>query len=112
MIPLIPAVASTMLSDLQSLAADTNTPATNSATAAPATGATSFTATLKKALNEVNGQIIAANSDAMSYAAGDHSMPLSSVMVALEKANLAFQTAVTVRDRVTEAYSSVMNMQV
>ena len=33
-------------------------------------------------------------------------------MVSLEKAHLAFQTAVTVRDRVTEAYNSVMNMQV
>jgi flagellar hook-basal body complex protein FliE len=111
MIPLIPAAASTVLTGLQSLAADTNS-ATANATPTLAQGTTSFSATLQKALDEVNGQIVAANSAAMSYAAGDHSLPLSSVMVSLEKANLAFQTAVTVRDRVTAAYSSIMNMQV
>ena len=109
MIPLIPMAADAVLSGLQSLAADAGG---SDATTTPATGNASFTATLKQAIDQVNGQIIKANSAAMAYAAGDHSVPLSSVMISLEKANLAFQTAVTVRDRVTDAYSSVMNMQV
>ena len=111
MIPLVPMAASAILSDLQDLAAEA-TGSTSNATAVTGKGKASFTDTLKKALDEVNGQIVSANSAAMSYAAGDHSVPLSSVMISMEKANLAFQTAVTVRDRVTDAYSSVMNMQV
>jgi flagellar hook-basal body complex protein FliE len=111
MIPLVPIAAGAILSDLQSLAADVSG-ASSSVGATAANDKASFTATLKKAMDQVNGQIIAANGAAMSYAAGDHSIPLSSVMISLEKANLAFQTAVTVRDRVTEAYNSVMNMQV
>ena len=74
--------------------------------------APSFGDTLKAAIADVNSRIETANHAAMSYAAGNHAMSLSDVMVALEKANLAFQTAATVRDRVAEAYSSVMNMQV
>jgi flagellar hook-basal body complex protein FliE len=109
MIPLIPLAAGTVLSDLQSLAAEATGSTSSSATVR---GKASFTETLKQAIDQVNGQIIAANSAAMSYAAGDHAVPLSSVMISLEKANLAFQTAVTVRDRVTEAYNSIMNMQV
>jgi flagellar hook-basal body complex protein FliE len=36
---------------------------------------------------------------------------LSDVMISVERANLAFQTAATVRDRVVEAYQTIMNMQ-
>jgi flagellar hook-basal body complex protein FliE len=76
------------------------------------TTAPSFLDTLKQAVAGVNSQIASSNHAAMSYAAGNHAISLSDVMISLEKANLAFQTAAGVRDRVTDAYSSVMNMQV
>jgi len=114
MIPLIPMVAGSLLSDVQGLVSEIA-----GAGGAAGTGAiagvkakASFTDTLKTAIDRVNSQVATASGAAASYAAGNHAIPLSSVMVSLEKANLAFQTAVTVRDRVTEAYNSVMNMQV
>ncbi|HEY5208156.1 MAG TPA: flagellar hook-basal body complex protein FliE [Stellaceae bacterium] len=115
MIPLIPMVAGGVLSDIQGLASEI----TSAASTGLGTGAiggvkakASFTDTLKTAIDRVNSQVATASGAAASYAAGNHAIPLSSVMVSLEKANLAFQTAVSVRDRVTEAYSSIMNMQV
>jgi flagellar hook-basal body complex protein FliE len=111
MIPLIPMVAGSMLSDIQSLASEI-TGAAGPAAIGGVKAKASFTDTLKTAIDRVNSQVATASGAAASYAAGNHAIPLSSVMVSLEKANLAFQTAVTVRDRVTEAYNSVMNMQV
>jgi len=116
-IPILPVLGSVeignMLDQLKSIAQDVLNG--NSVDPTAPTGGTqsaSFTDTLVQAINSVNGQITAANRAAMSYAAGNHALSLSDVMISLEKANLAFQTAATVRDRVTDAYSSVMNMQV
>ncbi|MGH6981352.1 MAG: flagellar hook-basal body complex protein FliE [Stellaceae bacterium] len=111
MIPLIPAIAGAVLSDLPGIASELTQPTVTTAIGGDKPKA-SFTDTLQTALDRVNDQIAVASGQAASYAAGNHSIPLSSVMISLEKANLAFQTAVTVRDRVTDAYSSVMNMQV
>jgi flagellar hook-basal body complex protein FliE len=111
MIPLIPIVADAALSDISSLASEATGPSITTAIGADKPKV-SFTDTLQTAIERVNNQISVASGEAASYASGNHSIPLSSVMVSLEKANLAFQTAVTVRDRVTEAYNSVMNMQV
>lgn len=100
-----------LLSDLQSLAAK----ATGREPAVPATGSggsSSFVDTLKTAVGRVDGEIATANARAHALAAGDHDIALSDVMVSLEQANLAFQAATTIRDRVTEAYTSIMNMQV
>lgn len=72
----------------------------------------SFLGALTTALNRVDGQIASATSSAKSFAAGDRDISLSDVMVSLEEANLALQTAATVRDKITAAYTSIMNMQV
>ena len=117
MIPILPVLGSVemnnMLGQLKGIAQDVLGGSSVDPTAtADATQSPSFTDTLKQAIDGVNSQITAANRAAMSYAAGNHALSLSDVMISLEKANLAFQTAATVRDRVTDAYSSVMNMQV
>ncbi|HEY7992382.1 MAG TPA: flagellar hook-basal body complex protein FliE [Stellaceae bacterium] len=110
MIPIIP-IAGAVLSELSSLGSEANEPTITTAIGGDKPKV-SFTDTLKTAIDRVNDQIAVASGQAASYASGNHSIPLSSVMISLEKANLAFQTAVTVRDRVTDAYNSVMNMQV
>lgn len=111
MIPMIPAIAGAALSDIQALAGDAS--GTSVATAIGADKPkVSFSETLQTAIDRVNNQIAVASGEAASYAAGNHAIPLSSVMVSLEKANVAFQTAAAVRDRITEAYNNVMNMQV
>ena len=118
MIPILPVLGglemNNVLSQLKGMAEDAAGAVINTVVGAngSSTAAPSFTDTLKQAIDGVNSQITASNRTAMSYAAGNHAISLSDVMISLEKANLAFQTASSVRDRITDAYSSVMNMQV
>jgi flagellar hook-basal body complex protein FliE len=111
MIPLIPTIAGAAISDLQALGSDANGASVTTAIGADKPKV-SFSETLQTAIDRVNNQIAVASGEAASYAAGNHALPLSSVMVSLEKANVAFQTAAAVRDHITDAYNTVMNMQV
>jgi flagellar hook-basal body complex protein FliE len=110
------AAMSTVLGELQSLATTAAGPSSDAlaanAVASPDAAAPNFSQMLKSALTEVNGSISQADGMAKSFSAGDSNIPLSDVMIALEKANLALQMAAGVRDKVVAAYTSVMNMQV
>ena len=81
-----------------------------SADAAGSGGA--FLEALGAALNRIDNHIASASAAAKSFAAGDRDISLSDVMISLEEANLALQTAATVRDKVAAAYTTIMNMQV
>jgi flagellar hook-basal body complex protein FliE len=43
---------------------------------------------------------------------GDDSVSLSDVMIAGQKANIAFQATIQVRNKLVSAYQDMMNMQV
>lgn len=104
------AVMSAMLSDLQGLAGLAGAvPSPAAGIAAPV--ASSFLDTLKDAVGRIDGQIATSQDKTQQFSAGDKSVSLSDVMISVEQANLAFQTASTVRDRVVEAYQTIMNMQ-
>jgi len=111
--------AESILSELSSLASaattglSSSTAAADAATsaAAPSSGA-SFSDLFGAALNRLDSAVGGATAQAQSSAAGDSDVPLSDVMVSLEQANLSLQMASGVRDRVTTAYSNVMNMSV
>ena len=47
-----------------------------------------------------------------AFEAGMEEMELPEVMIASQKASLAFETTVEVRNRLLEAYQELMNMQV
>ena len=113
MIEALSALAQT-LAELQSLAPapPLGHPRPRGRSAGPGSGATSFSATLKGALDRLDGAIGSADAAAKSFAAGNRDIPLSDVMVSLEQANLSMQMAANVRDKVVAAYSNVMNMQV
>ena len=104
------AIMATMLSDLQGLAGLAGA-VPSPATSIGAPAASSFLETLKGAVGQVDAQIASSQDKAQLFAAGDKNVSLSDVMISTEKANLAFQTAATVRDRVVEAYQTIMNMQ-
>jgi flagellar hook-basal body complex protein FliE len=112
------ATMTAVLSDLQSLAGAASAPPdAGEALGAGAVGgaeATSptFAQALQTALAGVDNSISQANGAARGFSAGDDSIPLSDVMIALENANLSLQLASGVRDKVVAAYSNVMNMQV
>jgi flagellar hook-basal body complex protein FliE len=100
-----------ILSELASLAGAASAPDEAQPDAATNSGGGSFAALFDAALNRLDGAVSGAATQAEGFASGGSDIPLSDVMISLEKANLAMQMASNVRDKVTSAYTDVMNMQ-
>ena len=113
MIPLITAAigALSALSSIVSLGNASPPAAPAEPSAAGASGPT-FSDALNAALSRVDDAIASATDKAKAFASGSSDVSLSDVMVSLEQANLALQTAANVRDKIVAAYTNVMNMQV
>jgi flagellar hook-basal body complex protein FliE len=80
---------------------------------APATtGNASFADMLKSSLDSVNQVQHQAEDMQKAFVMGDEKVSLSDTMIAMQKANISFQTAVQVRNKVVAAYNDIMNMQV
>jgi len=75
-------------------------------------GGADFAAIIKASLDKVNAAQTDARAMADAFEAGDKSMELPEVMVALQKANISFQAITQVRNKLLNAYQEVMNMQV
>lgn len=71
-----------------------------------------FAAALKASLDGVNNLQQRADSMAKRFVAGDDSVNLSDVMINSQKASIAFQATVQVRNKLVSAYHDIMNMQV
>jgi flagellar hook-basal body complex protein FliE len=71
-----------------------------------------FSDALKASLDQVNQVQVNAETLGKNFAMGDDSVSLSDVMIAGQKANISFQTAVQVRNKLVSAYHDIMNMQV
>jgi flagellar hook-basal body complex protein FliE len=74
--------------------------------------AAEFLDVLKSALDQVNASQRASESLAQRFQLEDPTVSLEDVMIAMSKANIAFQAAVQVRNRLISAYHDIMNMQV
>lgn len=83
-------------------------PALLSTEKAPATG---FSDILSQAVGRLDGVLQTADAKLQAYSAGAN-MPVHEVMISMEKARIAMQFAVEVRNRVVEAYQEFMRMQV
>ena len=71
-----------------------------------------FAALLKSALDQVNGLQTRAMGLAQDFELGKKGVELHDVMLAMQKANIAFQGTVQVRNRLVTAYQDIMNMQI
>lgn len=71
-----------------------------------------FSGLLKNAVERVNETQQKAGDLAAAFSAGTTQADLSEVMVALQKANISFQTMTQVRNKLVAAYQEIMNMQV
>lgn len=87
--------------------------------AAPAAGAAAgaapganFASALDSALKSVSGSQNEAAQLQRQYQLGVESVSLEDTMVSMQKAQIGFQAALTVRNRLVSAYSDIMNMQV
>jgi len=71
-----------------------------------------FGAVLKAAVQEVSDAQNAAQAKAQAFQLGAKDMSLEEVMISLQKANVAFQGMIAVRNKLVEAYRDVTNLQV
>ena len=71
-----------------------------------------FAELLSNAIGTVNDMQLASKDQAMAFEMGDKSLSLADVMVAKEKAGIAFEATIQVRNKVLDAYKQIMNMPV
>lgn len=79
---------------------------------APAATGVDFANVLKSSLDGVNQAQQQAHDLQQAFVLGDDKVSLSDTMIAMQKANISFQTTVQVRNKVVAAYNDIMNMQV
>jgi flagellar hook-basal body complex protein FliE len=93
-------------------AAATGLPAAAPAKAAKAVGGIDFGSLLKTSIDRVDASVGTSNTLAARFQAGDPAVSLEDSMVAMQKANLTFQAAVQVRNKVIAAYQDIMNLPI
>ncbi|WP_218353230.1 flagellar hook-basal body complex protein FliE [Alteromonas lipotrueiana] len=71
-----------------------------------------FSTMLKSAIEGVNDMQMNSKSMQQSFEMGDPSLSMADVMLAKEKAGIAFEATVQVRNKVLDAYKQIMNMPV
>jgi len=99
-----------MIDKISLTAATGNT--TGLTAAASKAGGGGFADLLTKALNSVDGAQTDATELAKKFQLGDSQVSLEDTMISMQKANVSFQAAVQVRNRLVSSYHDIMNMQV
>ncbi len=84
----------------------------DSAQGVGAAGGGSFVNALQASLAQVNSSQQQAAKLGQAFEKGEGNVDLQDVMVAMQKANVSFQGAVQVRNRLVSAYHDIMNMQI
>ncbi|HJU71304.1 MAG TPA: flagellar hook-basal body complex protein FliE [Paucimonas sp.] len=75
-------------------------------------GKVDFASALKASLDQVNNAQQKAEVLGQRFATGDDNVNLSDVMISTQKANIAFQATIQVRNKLVSAYHDIMTMQV
>ena len=84
---------------------------TNERLSATGGGGSSFDVSIRDALEQVNNLQSEADSLAQKFAVGDP-VDTHEVMLTMQKASLALQLTIQVRNKVVEAYQEIMRMQI
>ncbi len=71
-----------------------------------------FSSLLKQSIDKVNDTQQAAAKLSNAFSAGDPNVDVTEVMVALQKAGVAFQAMTEVRNKLVTAYQDIMSMPV
>jgi flagellar hook-basal body complex protein FliE len=100
-----------MLAQLKAHATNPNNRVVESSGATPST-TVNFSDALKSQLDQVAQAQNKAKDMGQAFSAGDDRVSLSDVMISSQKAGIAFQATVQVRNKMVSAYQEMMNMQV
>jgi flagellar hook-basal body complex protein FliE len=105
-----------VLSQLRTLSAQASetlpTAAASSSAASSGTQGLDFSTLFKQSLGTVASQQNEAQSQAEAFERGDPGSDIVKTSIAGQKADLAFRGLVEVRNKLTDAYTTIMNMQV
>jgi flagellar hook-basal body complex protein FliE len=71
-----------------------------------------FAKAVTQALNNVSSLQTESSQLQRRFQMEDHNVSLEQTMVAMQKSQIAFQSALQVRNRLVQAYTDIMNMQV
>lgn len=75
-------------------------------------GAVDFGSLLKSNIDRVDQALKGADTLAARFQMGDAAVSLEDSMVAMQKANVTFQAALQVRNKVVSAYQDIMNLPI
>ena len=75
-------------------------------------GEPSFAGALRGSLERINALQSLSAEQSQAFQAGEPGVALHDVMIAGQKASIAFEMGVQVRNRLVSAYKDIMNMQV
>jgi len=78
---------------------------------APKTELPNFTESVKNLLDKVNETQVKSNNLQEAYQRGED-VPLTDVVLGMQKSSLAFEATLQVRNKVLKAYEEIMNMPV
>ncbi|MDD2702207.1 MAG: flagellar hook-basal body complex protein FliE [Sideroxydans sp.] len=101
-----------LLSQMRAAVAAAQGNALSAPQSANAAGGVNFANVLKSSLDGVNQMQRESESLQKAFVLGDDKVSLSDTMIAMQKAEISFQTAVQVRNKFVAAYNDIMNMQV
>ncbi|MFA5495394.1 MAG: flagellar hook-basal body complex protein FliE [Porticoccaceae bacterium] len=106
-----PAIQS-VVQHMQAMAVQAAGEAAKGQNIATTVGKGGFAAELHASIGRISQLQTQARAQARAFEAGDDSVALNDVMIDLQKASVAFQMGVQVRNRLVSAYRDIMNMQV
>lgn len=103
-----------VLAEMRALQARaTGAPSSSPTTDVPGTAQpTDFAALMKSSIDQISSMQNQATSMAAAYESGDKSVDLTKVMLQVQKASLAFHAMTEVRNKLVDAYTTVMGMSV
>lgn len=106
--------AASLFQEMQSMATEATRSRMDHTTITPnATSSTNqFGDLLADAINNVNGLQKEAKTKVTAMEMGDRNVSLAEVMIASQKASVAFEATVQVRNKLVESYKEIMSMPV
>ncbi|MFC3031805.1 flagellar hook-basal body complex protein FliE [Pseudoalteromonas fenneropenaei] len=106
--------AASLFQEMQAMASEAtrNRPSMETIRPQQTSSTNQFGDLLADAINTVNGLQKEAKSKVTAMEMGDRSVSLAEVMIASQKASVAFEATVQVRNKLVESYKEIMSMPV
>lgn len=101
-----------VLHQLQSVATQASGEAAKGLHLSTAVGKGGFADELHSSIQRINQLQQQSRANVVAFESGDPNVSLNDVMVDMQKASVAFEMGVQVRNRLVSAYRDIMNMQV